>query len=429
MGNAIEILCSNSPAQNGAISRAYEEEYDCSLGRAIGQEFNGNVKNALTALLLEPAQWYAARLKASFKGFGTSDRTVCRIIGAHDKEEVKAIAAAYDDKYGRRLKKDIQQECSGNYKRLAIAWVDLPDQLAQPDKLIELPELAEEEAVPFADDEEEEEDFEECEDVPEPTSPMYGAKIIIWKQKLAEAEEQGKKRRAAYYRRLLTMYPPLPQGHKLLAAYIEALFAEYQKGEEGMVSAWLTSVDGSEFEEAGTTKEFFDDWNNTSEDAIKNKYITIGELKHSWGVTKYKKTLPKPPEEEHETPYTPPEAPPAPVAPPQMNAFQNPMMTPQMQMMQQFGAGQSMMQQTMQQTFTTQQTVMQQTIVQQPMGGLMPQQQVQKMAATVPFGVYGGMTMTVNTMYGAMRVTVPPGYGPGSTFYFNVPVRQPGLFA
>ena len=37
-GQAIEILCANSPAQNAAIARIYEDEYDCSLNRAIGQE-------------------------------------------------------------------------------------------------------------------------------------------------------------------------------------------------------------------------------------------------------------------------------------------------------------------------------------------------------------------------------------------------------
>ena len=120
MSKAIEVLCSNSPAQNAAIARQYEEKYDSSLSRALGQEFDGNVKAALKALLLEPAAWYAQRLKASFKGLSASDRTVCRIVGAHDKDEIKAIAAAYDDKYGQTLKSAIQQHCTGDYRRLAV---------------------------------------------------------------------------------------------------------------------------------------------------------------------------------------------------------------------------------------------------------------------------------------------------------------------
>ena len=34
--------------------------------------------------------------------------------------------------------------CTGDYKRLAVAWVSLPDQLAQPEKLIEVPKSSEE---------------------------------------------------------------------------------------------------------------------------------------------------------------------------------------------------------------------------------------------------------------------------------------------
>ena len=64
---------------------------------------------------------------------------VCRIVGGHDKDEIKEIAAAYDKKYGVTLKSDINRTCKGNYKRLAVAWVDLADQLAQPDKLIQIP--------------------------------------------------------------------------------------------------------------------------------------------------------------------------------------------------------------------------------------------------------------------------------------------------
>jgi len=434
MGKAIEILCSNSNKQNAAINHAYEMEYDMSLGRAIGEEYNGDVKAALTAMLLSPAEWYASRLKASFKGFGTSDRTVCRIIGAHDKDEIKEIAKAYDEKYGRRLKNDIQQECSGDYRRLAVAWVDLPDQLAQPDKQIVLPEpvqdVPEEAKVPFAQDEEDDDDgFEERDEVPPPSSPIYGAKIVLWKQKLEAAEAAGKQRRTAYYRRLLTMYPPLPQGHKILEAYCEALVAEFQKGEEGMVAAWLSSQADEVFEEAGTTKEFFDDWNNTSEDCLRKKLITVGELKHSWGITGRKKVLPTPEPEEYETPYEKPsEAAPPPPPPPNPYQVYQPPVNPMMEMMQaqaQMTAGLMQVQTNMMSTvMTQQQTIMQQTtFMRQPAG--FGGGGVQKMAATVPFGVYGGQEMNVQTQYGMMRVTVPPGYGPGSTFYFNVPVPSP----
>ena len=43
----------------------------------------------------------------------------------------------YEKKYSTTLKDAISDACSGNYKRLAVAWVDLTDQIAQPEKIIE----------------------------------------------------------------------------------------------------------------------------------------------------------------------------------------------------------------------------------------------------------------------------------------------------
>ena len=37
------------------------------------------------------------------------------------------------------LKSDIRDECSGNYQRLALAWLSLPDALEQPAAQVKLP--------------------------------------------------------------------------------------------------------------------------------------------------------------------------------------------------------------------------------------------------------------------------------------------------
>ena len=144
---------------------------------------------------------------------------------------------------------------------------------------------------------------------------------------------------------------------------------------------------------------------------MRDKEISLGELKHAWGLVERKAaTIKPPPPEEYETEYEADKPATTPYRPPQLSA------APQLQMRKSFGK--FGMHQAMQQTMYTVQQTVQQTIVQRP-----TTYGVQKMAATVPFGVYGGMQMTVNTKYGMMKVVVPPGYGPGSTFYFNVPVR------
>lgn len=111
------------------------------------------------------------RLQQSFKGLGTGDRTVCRILGSHDKRDAALIAAAYEEKYSKTLASAISSECSGNYKRLAIGWFSMQDRLDMTlpgdAEVWEVPEADEEAtamveellpppAMPESDDEEEE---------------------------------------------------------------------------------------------------------------------------------------------------------------------------------------------------------------------------------------------------------------------------------
>jgi len=131
---AIEIFCNCSPVHNKAIAAAYELAYDRSLAKDIGKGFGGATKNALLALLQRPADWYAARLKASFKGWGANHKPICRIIGTMDKCEALELAEAYQRKYQKPLRIKIQQECRGRYKRLAIGWVTVKDALEAPNE-------------------------------------------------------------------------------------------------------------------------------------------------------------------------------------------------------------------------------------------------------------------------------------------------------
>jgi len=139
-----EILMESSFAQCELISTIYEDTYDASLRRTIDKTFKSYFKAAIQSLFIPTNDWYASRLKAAFDGWGTCDRAVCRILGCHDKKDVVEIAAAFERKYGLPLKDAIKKECSGNYKTLLVAWISLPDLLAQPEETVQVPEQIEE---------------------------------------------------------------------------------------------------------------------------------------------------------------------------------------------------------------------------------------------------------------------------------------------
>merc|ERR1712159_383861 len=134
----ISILAKNSPNQNAALRSAYEKKYNRSLESQIAKVGQKNLKKCLQALLLPPADYYAMRIRKAFVGLGTSDKVVCRVLGGSDKCDALAIAAAYQRKYTTVLKDGIKKECSGNYKRLAQAWVTLPDALEDPEAPIDV---------------------------------------------------------------------------------------------------------------------------------------------------------------------------------------------------------------------------------------------------------------------------------------------------
>ena len=157
----VQVLALKSGEEVDAIEAAYEDENDSSLRRLITKTFDGCAKNALLALLMPPDEWYASRLKDFFDGMGTLDKGVCRVLGCNDKAEVRAIAKAYEKKYGTPLKAAIASECSGDYKKLLIAWISLPDLLEQPEGSVEIPdepEPPEPEPEPEPEEEEEEEE-------------------------------------------------------------------------------------------------------------------------------------------------------------------------------------------------------------------------------------------------------------------------------
>jgi hypothetical protein len=399
----IEVLCDNSPSQNKELARIYEEAYDQSLKRAISQEFSGPVKSALLALMMGPADWYAMQLKSALSGDEVNDKQVCRIVGAHDKDEIKAIAAAYDKKYGVTLKSAISSSCEGNYKRLAVAWVDLKDQLAQPEKKVE---FNKEDAAPEAADETKatgsavDDEISDEDDSPpsdhDPASPMFKAKLANWERKFAKYKEMGKERKAEHYQKLLLLYPPMPKGHKLLKGYHAALSEEYSKDASGedWTTIWFDALTDDDFdvdgdgELDGTDKEAFKKWMDVTESMIVEKRASLKEMKAHWGLNEKREKRESVVEEcaalediPVATPAGIPVATPAQPAymgnyPPQQQMGMMPgMFNPQMMM------GNAMMQQ--------------QQMMQQQM--MMQQQQMMQMGMQMPGG---GANVSVNVQFG-----------------------------
>jgi hypothetical protein len=92
-----------------------------SLIDAIKSEMSGDLKKILCDLLTDPIELWAKALRAAFKGFGTNDDTVCRIVGGCNYVQLKQVQDKYFELYSRPLIEDIAEECSGDYKIAVIS--------------------------------------------------------------------------------------------------------------------------------------------------------------------------------------------------------------------------------------------------------------------------------------------------------------------
>lgn len=63
----------------------------------------------------------AAALKEAFKGFGSDNEEVTKILGNRTANQRHAIKEAYKNLYGRDLMDDLKSELGGKFERLVLA--------------------------------------------------------------------------------------------------------------------------------------------------------------------------------------------------------------------------------------------------------------------------------------------------------------------
>jgi stress response protein SCP2 len=125
----IETLCRASRTQIEAIKASYESQYGMSLRKAIEKETSGDFERTLVALTKSPVEFYVGKLRDAFKGFGTDEGAIVRVLGGHDKNDLKLISEAYLETTGHTLTESLKKEISGKFLRACLTWVSSADPL------------------------------------------------------------------------------------------------------------------------------------------------------------------------------------------------------------------------------------------------------------------------------------------------------------
>lgn len=121
-----KVLNLRSRAQLIATFKEYRKISQYDITRSIEHEMSGDLKRGMKALvqcIKDRPTYFAERLYKCMKGAGTDDSTLIRIVIARSEIDLEDIKDRFFDMYNKSLKRMIEQDISGNYKRLILAIV------------------------------------------------------------------------------------------------------------------------------------------------------------------------------------------------------------------------------------------------------------------------------------------------------------------
>jgi len=126
----IDILCHRSNQQRQQISKAFTREFGRveegsnqtarDLIEDLKSELGGNFESVIVALMLPTPDYCAKQLHKAVKGLGTNEDLLVEILCSRSREEVSAIALAYQAAYGNSLADDVRGDTSGPFQRLLV---------------------------------------------------------------------------------------------------------------------------------------------------------------------------------------------------------------------------------------------------------------------------------------------------------------------
>ncbi len=122
-----KIFSLRSPMEIACISRAYHKLTGHTILQAINNEFSGDIKKLLTAVVyavISPSEFFATKVNKAVKGLGTNDKLLIRILVSRAEIDLKYIMQYYKQLYKKDMVDDIKGDTSGDYRKLLIKIVE-----------------------------------------------------------------------------------------------------------------------------------------------------------------------------------------------------------------------------------------------------------------------------------------------------------------
>ncbi|XP_076464205.1 uncharacterized protein LOC143296253 [Babylonia areolata] len=122
-----QLMIKKNKEQAKATFAEYKKLSGKSMEQAIKDASSGDEEDGYVALLGamdDPVTFYADSLQKAFKGMGTNDDQLIRIVISRSEVDLPAIKAKFQKRHGRSLRDAIESETSGDYRKALIKIVD-----------------------------------------------------------------------------------------------------------------------------------------------------------------------------------------------------------------------------------------------------------------------------------------------------------------
>ena len=118
-----KIFSLRSPMEIACISRAYHKLTGHTILQAINNEFSGDIKKLLTAVVyavISPSEFFATKVNKAIKGLGTNDKLLIRIMVTRNEIDMPYIRQYYKQLFKKDMIDDIKGDTSGDYRKLLV---------------------------------------------------------------------------------------------------------------------------------------------------------------------------------------------------------------------------------------------------------------------------------------------------------------------
>jgi len=119
----IDILTHRSRTHLRQVFKHYEQNTGHTFEKAVRKETSGDFRNALLAIIKPEDDYHAELFEEAFKGAGTNDDLLVRLMSTLTKSQLKAANEVYTKLHQKTLHAAIKSETSGPYQKVLLGLI------------------------------------------------------------------------------------------------------------------------------------------------------------------------------------------------------------------------------------------------------------------------------------------------------------------